>query len=70
MAGNERISAIGMHLEITARMVEDNEKPAEARAAKWTARIDRLVTIVDRLVERLAETAASHERSTERLEGN
>jgi hypothetical protein len=61
----ERIDAIAMHLEITARMVEDNQKRAEEREAKWNGRMDRLLTIT----ETLAATSASHERRIERLEG-
>ena len=50
----ERIDAIAMHLELTARMVEDNEK-----------RLSRILTII----EKSAEIAQNHERRIQNLEG-
>jgi ribosome-binding protein aMBF1 (putative translation factor) len=61
---DERIVAIAMHLEITVRMVEDNEKRASQENAKITSHIERILGIV----ETLAHTATDHERRIERLE--
>jgi hypothetical protein len=62
---DERIAAIGMHLENTVRMVEDNEKRANEENARITSHIERVLGIV----ETLARNATDHEHRIERLEG-
>jgi hypothetical protein len=64
MTTEERIDAIAMHLELTARMVEDNEKRAKENEAIWNERLSRVLTIV----ETSAEIARNHERRIEHLE--
>jgi hypothetical protein len=58
MTTDERIDAIAMHLEITARMVEDNEK-------RTNSHIDRILG----MLETLTVATLDHQRRIERLEG-
>jgi hypothetical protein len=62
---DERIDAIALHLEITARMVEDNEKRANEENARIASHIERILGIV----ETLARKATDREYRIERLEG-
>lgn len=70
---DERIDAIAMHLEITARMVEDNEKRAAERSREIDRKFDKVLGIfaeTGRTMTRLANIAEAHEQRIEDLEGH
>jgi hypothetical protein len=62
-----------MHLEVTARMVEDNEKRAEERNRQIDRKIDKILGILaetGKTMTRLANIAEAHEHRIEDLESH
>jgi hypothetical protein len=73
MTTDERIDAIAMHLEITVRMVEDNEKRAEERHRQTDRQIDKILGILaetGKTMNRLANIAEAHEQRIDDIESH